>query len=153
MTETTPATQPFQRSHSITIAADPTDVFDYVTNPKSWPEWLPSSHQIDCDDRPMRFGDVFHEHWSTRSAKVELDWLVITCEQPNIWIGLTHTDFMGPIVVQYICEKVDGGTRFIRTMRNPARPKLPTPDMITRMDEEAAAGLSNIKRIVESRAV
>ena len=148
---TAPVTHPFQRSHSITIAAKATDVFDYVTNPKSWPEWLPSSHQIDCDDRPMRFGDTFHEHWSTRTAKVELDWLVITCDQPNLWIGMTYTEFTGPIVVQYNCDEVDGGTRFTRTMRNPARPKPPSDEVVARMDEEADIGLANIKRIVEAK--
>lgn len=143
---------PFERSHSIVIATGPEAVFDYVTNPKSWPEWLPSSHHLDCDDRPMRFGDTFHEHWSTRSGKVELDWLVIACDQPQLWIGLTETSFMGPVVVQYDCETVDSGTKFTRTLRNPARPKPPTDEMIARIDEEAALGLRNIKRHVESRA-
>ena len=142
---------PFERSHSIVIAARPDAVFDYVTNPKSWPEWLPSSHQIDCDNRPMRFGDTFHEHWSTRTDKVELDWLVIACDHPRLWIGLTEAPFMGPIVVQYNCEVVDGGTKFIRTMRNPARPKPPSEEMIARMDSEAKLGLGSIKRNVEAR--
>jgi hypothetical protein len=158
------APQAFQRAHAIWIAAPPRAVFDYVTNPKSWPEWLPSSHQIDCDDRPMRFGDTFHEHWSTRTGPVNLDWLVIACETPRLWIGLTQTPFMGPIVVQYDCVEValdpekwkpvrgsdqapnNVGTLFTRTMRNPARPKMPTEEMIARMDEEAKVGLENICR-------
>ncbi|CAN5511331.1 hypothetical protein BH11PSE4_BH11PSE4_07240 [soil metagenome] len=145
----TAPTHPFERSHSIVIAAAPAAVFDYVTNPKSWPQWLPSSHEIECDDRPMQFGDTFHEHWSTRTGPVDLDWLVIACEHPRLWIGLTQTAFMGPVVVQYVCEPVDGGTRFIRTMRNPARPKPPTEEMVTRMDQEATQGLGTIKRNVE----
>jgi hypothetical protein len=100
----------------------------------------------------MRFGDTFHEHWSTRSGPVALDWLVIACERPRLWIGLTHMSVTGPIVVQYVCAEVEGGTKFTRTVRNPARPKAPTPEMIARIDEEAELGLANIKRIVESRA-
>lgn len=151
LTTDTPPVRAFARSHSIVIAAPAKAVFDYVTNPRSWPEWLPSSHHIDCEDRPMGFGDTFHEHWSTRSGPVNLDWLVIACEAPRLWIGLTHTDFMGPIVVHYTCEDVADGVTFTRTLRNPARPKLPTPEMIARVDDEAVLGLGNIKRVVEKQ--
>jgi uncharacterized protein YndB with AHSA1/START domain len=149
MTTNAGPTHPFERSHSIVIAATAEAVFDYVTNPKSWPQWLPSSHDIDCEDRPMRFGDTFHERWSTRSGPVSLDWLVIACDRPYLWIGLTHMSVTGPIVVQYVCDEVDGGTKFTRTVRNPARPKAPTAEMIARIDAEAELGLANIKRIVE----
>ncbi|NEW98070.1 SRPBCC family protein [Rhodopseudomonas sp. BR0G17] len=144
-------TSPFEIRHAVTIAAPPEAVFDYVTNPKSWPEWLPSSHALECDDRPMGFGDTFHEHWSTRSGPVDLDWLVIACDRPLLWIGLTQTSFMGPVVVHYTFEAVDGGTRFTRILRNPARPKPPTPEMVERVSAEAELGLENIKRIVERR--
>lgn len=143
-------TFPFEHRNDIVIAAPADKIFDYVTNPKSWPEWLPSSHHIDCEDRPMRFGDTFHEHWSTRSGRVDLDWVVIACDAPRLWIGLTNaTSFLGPIVVQYNCEDVAGGTRFTRTVRNPQRPKPATEDQVRRMNEEAVLGLSNIKAKVE----
>lgn len=142
-------THAFQRSHSIVIAAPAGAVFDYVTNPKTWPAWIASSHELACDDRPMRFGDTFHEFWSTRSGPVELDWLVIACEPPALWIGLTATPFTGPIVVQYACEAAGSGIKFTRTVRNPARPKPPTPEMIARIDDEARTALAAIKRNVE----
>lgn len=44
-----------------------------------------------------------------------------------------------------------GGTRFTRPLRNPARPKPPTAEMIERMSAEAELGLGNIKKIVERR--
>ena len=143
-------TFPFEHKNDIVIAAPAEKIFDYVTNPKSWPEWLPSSHHIDCEDRPMRFGDTFHEHWSTRTGRADLDWVVIACDAPRLWIGLTNaTSFLGPIVVQYNCEDVAGGTRFTRTVRNPQRPKPATEDQVRRMNEEAVLGLSNVKAKVE----
>ena len=142
-------TFPFEHTNDIVVAAPAEKIFDYVTNPKSWPEWLPSSHQIDCEDRPMRFGDTFHEHWSTRTGRVDLDWVVIACDRPRLWIGLTYTTFIGLIVVQYNCDDVSGGTRFIRTVRNPQRPKAATEDQVRRMDEEAVLGLENIRKKVE----
>jgi uncharacterized protein YndB with AHSA1/START domain len=146
------STFPFEHRNDIVIAAPAEKIFDYVTNPKSWPEWLPSSHHIDCEDRPMRFGDTFHEHWSTRTGRVDLDWVVIACDAPRLWIGLTSaTSFLGPIVVQYNCDDVAGGTRFTRTVRNPQRPKPATEDQVRRMNEEAMLGLNNIKAKVERR--
>ena len=143
-------TFPFEHKNDIVIAAPAEKIFDYVTNPKSWPEWLPSSHHIDCEDRPMRFGDTFHEHWSTRTGRADLDWVVIACDPPRLWIGLTNaTSFLGPIVVQYNCEDVAGGTRFTRTVRNPQRPKPATEDQTRRMDAEAVLGLSNIRAKLE----
>jgi hypothetical protein len=59
----------------------------------------------------------------------------------------------GPILVQYVCDVVEGGTKFTRTVRNPARPKAPTAEMIARIDGEAELGLGNIKRIVEGAHV
>ncbi len=144
-------THPFERSHSIVIAAPARSVFDYVTNPRTWPQWIASSHELACDDRPMRYGDTFHEYWSTRSGPVELDWLVIACDQPRLWNGLTGTEFTGPIVVEYRCEDVADGVKFTRTLRNPARPKPPTPEMVARIDAEAEAALAAIKRNVEAR--
>lgn len=144
-----PQTFPFEHRNNIIIAAPPVTIFDYVTNPKSWPEWLPSSHEIECEDRPMRFGDTFHEHWSTRSGRVDLDWVVIACDRPLLWIGLTNAPFLGPIVIQYNLEATTNGTRFIRTVRNPQRPKPATADQVQRMNQEAVLGLNNIKAKVE----
>ncbi|MCB1536379.1 MAG: SRPBCC family protein, partial [Rhodoblastus sp.] len=96
------------------------------------------------------YGDTFHEYWSTRSGPVELDWLVIACNQPRLWNGLTGTEFTGPIIVEYRCDDVPGGVKFTRTLRNPARPKPPTPDMLARIDAEAEAALAAIKRNVEA---
>lgn len=141
----------FERSHSITIAAPPRAVFDYVSNPHSWPEWIAASHQLECPNRPLLAGETFMEQWGTRKGEVRLDWIVRVCESPRLWIAHTATVFTGPIIVEYTCEPVDGGTRYTRLVRNPARPKAPTAEMIARIDAEAELGLANIKANVERR--
>lgn len=142
----------FERSHDILIDARPEAIFDYVSNPHSWPEWLPSSHHIDSPDRPLGQGDTFHEKWRTRTGEVQLDWIVTTADRPRLWIGETGTPFTGKIVVRYDVQPVGTQYRYTRTLLNPARPKAPTAEMVKRIDEEAAIGLANIKRILEARA-
>lgn len=147
-----PATHAFERSHDILIDAPAEAVFDYVSNPKSWPEWLVASHHIDSADRPLAAGETFHEKWHTRSGEAHLDWVVRTCERPRLWVVETGAPFLGPIIVQYTCELAGGRTRYTRTVRNPARPKPATAEMIARIDEEARVALANIKVNVERRA-
>lgn len=139
----------FERSHSIAIAAPPRAVFNYVSNPHSWPEWIAASHELACENRPLLAGETFREQWGTRKGEVQLDWIVRTCESPRMWIAETAAAFIGPIIVEYTCEAVGEGTRYTRLVRNPARPKAPTAEMIDRIDEEARLGLAKIKANVE----
>lgn len=140
----------FERSHHILIDAPPEAVFDYITNPQSWPEWIAVSHHVESANRPLASGETFREKWFSRE-EIQLDWLVLQAERPRLWIAQTHASFIGPIVVQYDFESTPQGTRYTRTVRNPARPKAPTEAMIERIDAEAATALANIKRNVEKR--
>jgi Polyketide cyclase / dehydrase and lipid transport len=140
----------FERFHEIVIKAPAANILDYVSNPHSWPQWIASSHEIDSPDRPLQAGDRFHERWATRTGEVTLDWEVLVREHPHLWEAKTHTDFTGPIIVRYEVEAVEGGQLYRRRLINPARPKLPTEDMIRRIDEEAALSLQNIKKNVEA---
>jgi hypothetical protein len=145
-------TRAFERSHSILIDATPAEVLDYVSNPNTWPEWIAASHEIEAPDRPLAKGETFRENWVTRTGPAALNWRVTDCRPAAYWIAEADTSFIGRIVCRYDVEAVDGGTRYTRTIRNPARPKPPTDDMIRRIDEEAAVCLQNIKRNVEKRA-
>lgn len=140
----------FERFHEIVIKAPAAAILDYVSNPNSWPQWIASSHEIDSPDRPLQSGDVFHERWATRTGEVRLDWKVLAREHPHLWEAQTHTDFTGPIIVRYEVEAVEGGHLYRRRLINPSRPKMPTEDMIRRIDEEAAISLQNIKKNVEA---
>lgn len=140
----------FERSHHIDIDAAPGAVFDFVTNPQSWPKWLAASHHIDSPDRPLGLGETFREQWRTRKGEAELSWVITSCERPRLWVGETAADFIGPIIVRYDFTEIGGLTRFTRSLINPARPKPLSDDMAARIDAEAAAGLGNIKRIVEN---
>ena len=141
----------FERSHDILIAAPAGDILDYVSNPNSWPQWIAASHHIDSPDRPLVAGDIFHERWHTRTGEALLDWVVTERVHPRLWVAQTQTDFIGTIIVRYEVEPAAGGQRYRRTLINPARPKAPTTDMITRVDQEAAVSLANIKRAVEAQ--
>jgi len=141
----------FERSHDITIDAAPDVILDYVTNPNTWPDWIAASHKLESPDRPLKTGDTFREFWHTRTGEAVLDWTVTDFTEGRLWIGETGTPFTGTIIVRYDVEAVDAGTRFIRTMINPARPKPPTQEMIARMDAEADISLANIKRNVEAK--
>ncbi|MEQ9640524.1 MAG: SRPBCC family protein [Alphaproteobacteria bacterium] len=142
----------FERAHSTVIGATPAQVLDYVSNPNSWPEWIAASHEITADDRPLVTGDTFHERWEIRSGEVELNWSVTDHAPGRHWIAEADTAFIGKIVCRYDVEPVDGGTKYTRTIRNPARAKPPTDEQVRRMDEEAETCLANIKRNVEARA-
>jgi uncharacterized protein YndB with AHSA1/START domain len=140
----------FECSHDTVIAAPCEAVFDYVTNPQSWPKWIAASHKIESPNRPAETGEMFYETWNIRSGDVALNWMVRAAIRPKLWIAQADTDFLGPIVVQYTFEVSGTGTKFTRTLRNPARPKPPTPDQMARIDSEAAIALANIKRNVEA---
>ncbi len=139
----------FERSHDIVIEAPAAAVFDYVTNPQSWPEWIAVSHRVESADRPLARGETFREQWFSRH-EVQLDWTVLEADWPRCWVAETRADFLGPIVIRYDFESLgDGSSRFTRTVRNPARPKPPSPESVGRIDEEARTALANIKARVE----
>ncbi|GLQ05874.1 SRPBCC family protein [Sneathiella chinensis] len=151
MTNTNQSPNHFERSHDILITATPDTVLDYVCNPNSWPEWIFASHQIESEDRPLRKGDTFREFWHTKTGEAVLDWKVTDCTPGALWIGETHTPFIGTIIVRYDVEAIGEQTKFTRTLINPSRPKPITDNMIAAIDEEAAASLLNIKNNIEGR--
>lgn len=151
MNDSTPSTYEFRRSHEILIAATPAEVLDYVSNPNTWPEWIAASHEIDSPDRPLVKGDHFREEWATRTGPAELKWTVTDSAPGRFWVGETGTPFLGPIIVRYDVVAEASGTRFTRSLHNPARPKPATEAMIAAIDDEAAVSLENIKRNVERR--
>jgi len=141
----------FERSHDIFVDAPPEAVLDYVSNPQSWREWMPATHDMDSPDRPMRAGEEFFEKWATRQGEVALDWKVTDRADGRRWEARTETPFTGPIVAVYEVVPEGTGCRYTRRILNPQRPKAPTAEMVARMDDEAAICLANIKRNVEAR--
>ena len=141
----------FERSHDVVIDAPPQAVYDYVSNPHSWPEWIAASHALECPDRPLVAGETFREQWMTREM-VTLHWVVRESDRPHRWVARTETPFTGEIIVRYDCAPEGRGTRYTRTLLNPARPKPVTAEMLARIDAEAATALARIKANVERRA-
>ena len=150
MTASTETTA-FEQSTDIVIDAPAQAVLDYVSNPQSWCEWMPATHEMSCDDRPLAAGETFTEQWATRKGEVTLHWRVTERRDPLLWQAETETAFTGPIVARYEVEEIGSNQcRYVRRIINPARPKPPTADMVERMETEADQCLSNIKRNVEA---
>jgi hypothetical protein len=141
----------FERSHDVEIEATPAEVLDYVSNPQTWREWMPATHDIDSPDRPLQAGERFTERWGTSRDEVQLDWHVSGREHPTSWEAWTETSFIGRIEARYTCVATPTGTHYTRTIVNPGRPKAPTEEVVARIDDEAAVCLANIKAAVERR--
>lgn len=144
-------THAFERRHDILIDAPPAAILDYVSNPNSWPEWIAASHAIFSPDRPLEVGETFEEQWHTRKGEVRLAWRVTEREEGRRWTARTEAPFLGEIIVTYLCEPAGAMTRYTRILRNPARDKPPTDEMLQRIDAEAREALANIKANVERR--
>jgi Polyketide cyclase / dehydrase and lipid transport len=138
----------FRTVHSVDICASPPVVFDYLTNPHSWPEWLSSSHVIEGPARPLREGDTFSEEWGSK-RKSTLRWTVTACDRPLSWAAETTTDALGPIIIHYAFEQKGDLTRFTRTAHNPARPQPVNEELARRIDSDAIVALANIKSNLE----
>jgi len=139
-----------QTTSEIVIDAPPAAIMEVIADLASYPEWIAVSHQVECADRPLGAGETFREKWFSRE-EIELAWTVLQADRPRRWVARTQAAFLGPIEVQYDFTNEGTGTRYRRTVRNPARPKPPTEAMIARIDAEAATALANIKARVESR--
>ncbi len=50
--------EPFELATDIVIDAPPAAVLDYVSNPQSWREWMPATHEIDCPNRPLLAANI-----------------------------------------------------------------------------------------------
>lgn len=138
----------FELCHSIAVAAPPATVLDYVSNPHTWREWMPATHDMTAPDRPLRPGDTFTEQWGTRKGEVTLEWRVTAHTDAEHWVAETSTSFTGLIVARYeVASLGSGGCTFTRRITNPARPKAPTAAMVSRMNAEAELCLSNIARL------
>lgn len=141
----------FRRQHDVLINAPAETIYDFVCNPNSRPLWSEASRKIEAPDRPLKRGEKFREEWGTRRGPVVLNWIVLDDERPNSWTIRADTDFVGPIVIRLCFEQDGATTRCIHHVSNPRRPSEPSADQIRRIDEDTAAGLAEIKRLIEER--
>ena len=145
-------THEFERSHEIFIDAAPGVVLDYVSHPNSWPEWIYASHYIESEDRPLKLGDTLRELWHTKSGEAELNWTSTEFQEARLRIAETITPFACTIIVSYDVDFIEGRTKFMRTLNNPALPKPITEKIVLAIDTEAFESMENIKRNVENAA-
>ena len=100
----------------------------------------------------MKLGDTFRELWHTKSGEAELNWTSTEFQEARLRIAETITPFAGTIIVSYDVDSIEGRTKFMRTLNNPALPKSITEKIVLAIDTEAFEFMENIKQNVENAA-
>ncbi len=82
------------------ISAQPEHVFTYVTTPRNWPDWHPSSLAVSgASDHSLEVGEQCIEEFQVAGRRGKVTWTVTERVFPRCW------------VIQGIIEgRTDGGT-------------------------------------------
>lgn len=133
--------------NSITIRRPPAEVLHFVSDPRSWPEWYPSSLRV----RPVGGGAV--EWLRPAGVPLRIRWVVHPSEPGGpirktgrIWAVI-------PVEIVYSQTGEGDATRFRRTMRY----RVPGPMQAfdhrlvrPRLQVEAETALRRLKQLLES---
>lgn len=94
----------------IEIARDIGDVYDFVTNPATWPNWHPSTCKVTVTATgPLRAGGRVSEEFQAFGLRHRVDWTVIESHPPRRWVAAgAHRG--GAATLEYTMEQSPGGT-------------------------------------------
>ena len=101
---------------TIDIPRPPEAVFDFVTNPGSWPQWHPSSLGVSgVTDHSLEVGEQVTEAFRVAGRRGSVTWTCIERDRPHRWAIEGSPQEGGSGTISYLLTAHDGGTRFERT--------------------------------------
>jgi uncharacterized protein YndB with AHSA1/START domain len=138
-----------------TIARPPLEVFDYVTTPRNWPAWHPSSLSVTGPtDHPLDVGERCTEQYIVAGRRGVTDWFVRERDPGRRWVIEAQPAGGGSGTITYTLTPADGGTRFERRfdyeMPNAFLAMLDALVLRRRIAAEANEALRRLKAILES---
>jgi hypothetical protein len=88
--------------NSIDIAAPAEQVFEYVTTPRNWPRWHPSSRAVHgAVDHSLQVGERVTEDFTVAGREGQVVWTVAECVPPSHWKISGQIDSRPAGTVQY----------------------------------------------------
>jgi hypothetical protein len=131
-------------------------VFDYITTPRNWLVWHPSSLAVSgAIDHSAAPGEKIEEEFVVAGFHGKASWIVVTREAPRLWVIDGVVELGGGGTIRYFLSPANGGTQFKREFIYHA------PNLLfivldelwirTRIDGESATALKQLKAVLESR--
>ncbi len=98
-----------------TISRPPAVVFDYVTTPRNWPAWHPSSLSVTgATDHSLDVGERCTEYYMAAGRRGVTDWFVRERLPNTRWVIEAQPSGGGSGTIVYTLTEVPEGTRFER---------------------------------------
>ena len=141
-------------ANSIVIARPSDAVFAYVTTPANWPKWHPASLAVTgAIDHSLAPGEQVTEEFIVAGRKGRVVWTARKRDANREWIIEGDVDGRDAGVITYTLTPVTEGTRFEREFAYPSRTlffaALNRISIRSRVEEESAQALQNLKRVLE----
>lgn len=139
---------------SITIDRAPAAVFDYVTTPRNWPAWHPSSLGVSgAIERSAQPGERIEEAFVVAGFRGEIVWTVVVRAAPSRWVIDGKSSNGGGGRISYTLSTQGRGTRFEREFvyyaPNVLAVILDWLFVRERIDSESAEALRRLKVVLE----
>lgn len=142
-------------THSV-IRRPMAQVFEYVTTPKHWLVWHPSSFGVSgATDHSLEVGEEVTEAFRVAGRKGSVTWKVIARDAPARWAISGRVAGGGHGTITYTLSPVAEGTAFRRefvyTMPNRFAELLDRLFVRKRIESESAEAVARLARAVEQR--
>ena len=140
-----------------TIARRPAAVFDYVTTPRYWPRWHPSSLSVTGDtDHSLDVGERCSEQYNVAGRRGVTDWFVRERHPDTRWVIEAQPTRGGSGTITYSLSPDGTGTRFERIfeyeMPNLFLGLLDALVFRRRIEAESLEAMRRLKAVLEQTA-